>query len=114
MLFDFIDSLSPSVSEPDLPLELKKLMQALCCELCNVKLNSPITAKIHYDSKVHEKKVRLWLEEWTKTTGNPIPERLIVSVEHSGNSFDSFIEQNIFLGKQKRVHRCKYFSLCYM
>lgn len=60
--------------DANLPNDLKKLLQALFCELCNVKLNSPITAKIHYESKVHEKKVRHWLDEWSKRTGNPIPE----------------------------------------
>lgn len=60
--------------DADLPADLKKLLQPLYCELCKVQLNSPITAKIHYESKVHEKKVRNWLDEWSKQTGNPIPE----------------------------------------
>lgn len=59
--------------DSNLPPELRKLMQALHCELCNVKLNSSITAKIHYDSKVHDKKVRNWLQEWSIKTGKPLP-----------------------------------------
>lgn len=58
-----------------LPPELTQLTQALFCALCNSKLNSSITAKVHYDSKVHERKVRNWLTEWATKTGNPIPER---------------------------------------
>lgn len=69
----------PHKVDASLPPEIKKLMQALCCELCNVKLNSSISAKAHYDSKVHEKKVRQWLLEWAGKTGQPIPERPEVS-----------------------------------
>lgn len=82
LLFVFADPVPVSVphkAADQIPPELKKLMQPLCCELCNIKSNSPISAKIHYDSKVHEKKVRHWLLEWSSRTGNPVPERAAVS-----------------------------------
>lgn len=73
LLFVFADPVPVSVphkAADQIPPELKKLMQPLCCELCNIKSNSPISAKIHYDSKVHEKKVRHWLLEWSSRTGS--------------------------------------------
>lgn len=39
---------------PDFPDELKKMFNALHCVLCDVKVNSPISAKMHYTSKVRE------------------------------------------------------------
>lgn len=38
--------------DPDFPDELKKMFNALHCVLCDVKVNSPISAKMHYTSKV--------------------------------------------------------------
>lgn len=38
--------------DPNFPDELKKLFNALHCVLCDVKVNSPISAKMHYSSKV--------------------------------------------------------------
>lgn len=66
---------NPPKSDANLPPEIRKLMQALFCALCNAQLNSSISAKTHYDSKVHERKVRNWLEVWSAETGNPMPER---------------------------------------
>lgn len=66
--------------DANLPPELKKLMFPLNCELCDVKFNSPVTAKIHYESRAHEKKVKPWLEEWAKKTGNPLPQLVSVSI----------------------------------
>lgn len=60
-----------------IPAELKKLILPLCCELCSTKLNSPISAKMHYESKNHEKKVNAWLGEWSERTGEPIPKRTV-------------------------------------
>ncbi|XP_055693910.1 zinc finger matrin-type protein 3-like [Lutzomyia longipalpis] len=61
--------------EEDLPAELKSLMRPLCCDLCNVKLNSVLTANMHYESKNHDKKINNWLLEWSKKTGQPPPKR---------------------------------------
>lgn len=61
--------------DSDLPDELKKKFQALHCLLCDAKMNSPISAKMHYESKQHDKKVHNWLSEWAKQTGAPMPKR---------------------------------------
>ncbi|XP_055708818.1 zinc finger matrin-type protein 3-like [Phlebotomus papatasi] len=59
----------------DLPEELKSLMSPLNCNLCNVKINSVLTANMHYESKNHEKKINNWLQDWSKKTGQPVPKR---------------------------------------
>lgn len=66
--------LEPMTFDAKLPADIKKLFKPLFCELCNVVLNSPVTAKCHYESKVHERKVRYWLDDWSKRTGLPVPE----------------------------------------
>lgn len=58
-----------------LPEELIKLFKPLCCDLCETKLNSPSTARLHYESKNHEKKINKWLSTWAEETGEPIPKR---------------------------------------
>lgn len=63
-----------------LPDELVKLFKPLCCDLCSTKLNSPITARHHYESKNHEKKTTAWLAEWSLRSGEPVPKRNKVSV----------------------------------
>lgn len=62
-------------SETGLPPELTKLILPLSCELCSAKMNSSISAKTHYDSKQHDKKVNAWLQDWSKETGEPMPKR---------------------------------------
>lgn len=62
-----------------LPEELIKLFKPLCCDLCAAKLNSPSTARLHYESKNHEKKINNWLLGWSEKTGEPIPKRPSVS-----------------------------------
>lgn len=60
-----------------LPSDLLKLIQPLCCELCSAKLNSPTSAKMHYESRNHDKKINAWLLQWSTTTGEPMPKRSI-------------------------------------
>ncbi|XP_031622680.1 zinc finger protein 346-like [Contarinia nasturtii] len=62
-------------SAEGLPEELIKLFKPLCCDLCSTKLNSPSTARLHYESKNHEKKINHWLLEWSERTGEPVPKR---------------------------------------
>ncbi|XP_062555868.1 zinc finger protein 385B-like [Armigeres subalbatus] len=57
------------------PPELKKLFKDMDCGLCKSKMNSHISANVHYQSKVHEKKVIQWLSEWCESTGTPMPYR---------------------------------------
>lgn len=64
-----------------LPAELTKLMLPLACDLCTIKMNSNMSAKMHYDSKNHDKKVNAWLLEWSKKTGEPLPKRGKVSTD---------------------------------
>ncbi|XP_063695494.1 zinc finger protein 385C-like isoform X2 [Culicoides brevitarsis] len=71
--------------DPALPDELKKLFNALHCVLCDVKVNSPISAKMHYSSKTHEKKINQWLIDYCKRTGASMPkrQRKVTSIEEA-------------------------------
>lgn len=66
-------------SAEGLPEELIKMFKPLCCDLCSAKLNSPSTARLHYESKNHEKKINNWLAAWSGRTGEPCPKRQAVS-----------------------------------
>lgn len=66
-------------SAEGLPDELVKLFKPLCCDLCSAKLNSPSTARLHYESRNHEKKINHWLAGWSeRNPGEPIPKRQAV------------------------------------
>lgn len=65
-------------SAEGLPDELVKLFKPLCCDLCSAKLNSPSTARVHYESRNHEKKINHWLAGWAERTGEPLPKRQAV------------------------------------
>lgn len=43
------------------PKELNELIHPLACDLCNIKMNSRIIAKDHYQSKAHDKHISAWL-----------------------------------------------------
>ncbi|XP_052872620.1 uncharacterized protein LOC128278026 [Anopheles cruzii] len=58
-----------------LPEDLKKLFKELQCDLCRTRMNSHISANIHYQSKSHEKKINQWLKEYCTQTGTPMPVR---------------------------------------
>ncbi|XP_053684950.1 uncharacterized protein LOC128734677 [Sabethes cyaneus] len=57
------------------PLELKQLFEPLNCSLCKCRMNSHISANVHYHSMVHEKKIVQWLKEWCERTKTPMPHR---------------------------------------
>lgn len=61
--------------EDSYPDDLKTLIQAYDCQLCSVKMNSATSARMHYESKNHDKKINSWLLEWSKKTGEPVPKR---------------------------------------
>ncbi|XP_035901804.1 uncharacterized protein LOC118507434 isoform X2 [Anopheles stephensi] len=58
-----------------LPQELKLLFGDFHCNLCRTRMNSHISANIHYQSKSHEKKINQWLKEYCEDTGTPMPVR---------------------------------------
>lgn len=69
------------------PEELKAMFKDLDCGLCKCKMNSHISANVHYQSKVHEKKIIQWLKDWCERTGTPMPyraRRKVVQVEPVG------------------------------
>ena len=55
-----------------IPEEVLQKCKPLYCELCSVNLNSVIQAKMHYEGKGHDKKVRFALQAWAKQN-NCIP-----------------------------------------
>uniref|UniRef100_A0A182P019 C2H2-type domain-containing protein n=1 Tax=Anopheles epiroticus TaxID=199890 RepID=A0A182P019_9DIPT len=58
-----------------LPADLKQLFGEFHCNLCRTRMNSHISANIHYQSKAHEKKINQWLKEYCSETGTPMPVR---------------------------------------
>lgn len=78
--FVWIFAFSVMPTAEGLPEELIKLFKPLCCDLCAAKLNSPSTARLHYESKNHEKKINNWLSTWAEQTGEPIPKRPSVCI----------------------------------
>uniref|UniRef100_A0A182IUQ3 Uncharacterized protein n=1 Tax=Anopheles atroparvus TaxID=41427 RepID=A0A182IUQ3_ANOAO len=62
--------------ETMLPADLKNLFKEFQCDLCRTRMNSHISANIHYQSKSHEKKITQWLKEYCADTGTPMPVRV--------------------------------------
>lgn len=83
-----------------LPEDLVKLFKPLCCDLCGTKLNSPSTARLHYESKNHEKKINNWLSTWAEKTGEPLPKRPSVRIVVFVNHFECcdiiLFDENIY------------------
>lgn len=92
-IFFFTFSVMPSAE--GLPEELVKLFKPLCCDLCSAKLNSPSTARLHYESKNHEKKINHWLTGWSeRNPGEPLPKRQAVCFKYQLRNFRFFFLQN--------------------
>ncbi|XP_065365178.1 zinc finger protein 346-like isoform X1 [Calliphora vicina] len=54
------------------PDELNSLIHPLSCDLCNIKMNSRMIAKDHYESKAHDKHISSWLlKNYTENGINP-------------------------------------------
>ncbi|XP_065365179.1 zinc finger protein 346-like isoform X2 [Calliphora vicina] len=54
------------------PDELNSLIHPLSCDLCNIKMNSRMIAKDHYESKAHDKHISSWLlKNYTEKGINP-------------------------------------------
>lgn len=73
-LISFLFLVNPD-DEQLLPTELKQLFGEFHCNLCRTRMNSHISANIHYQSKAHEKKINQWLKEYCAETGTPVPVR---------------------------------------
>lgn len=56
-----------------LPSELLSQCRPLMCDLCSVKLNSPVQAKMHYEGKSHDKRARHFLQSWALQSKQGIP-----------------------------------------
>lgn len=54
-----------------LPTDLTKLFLPLFCELCGIHSNSPISARAHYTSVGHDKKIKAWLVKREQEMGEP-------------------------------------------
>ncbi|KAG7167477.1 zinc finger matrin-type protein 3-like isoform X2 [Homarus americanus] len=59
----------PVEFDPNLPEELVAKFHNNSCELCDVKLNSRIQAKNHYEGKQHRKKVKNYIIEHARKDG---------------------------------------------
>jgi hypothetical protein len=66
--------------EDTYPDELKKLMKPLVCDLCDSKMNSVVSSKMHYQSKIHEKKISAWIDSWYAKTGERIERKRVRTV----------------------------------
>nr|XP_027226993.1 zinc finger matrin-type protein 3-like isoform X2 [Penaeus vannamei] len=56
----------PVELDPDLPEELVSKFHNNSCELCDVRLNSRVQAKNHYEGKQHKKKVKNYIDMLAK------------------------------------------------
>ncbi|XP_069939788.1 zinc finger matrin-type protein 3 isoform X2 [Cherax quadricarinatus] len=65
----------PVELDPNLPKELVAKLHNNCCDLCDVKLNSRIQAKNHYEGKQHRKKVKNYIIEKARKEDQP-PEKM--------------------------------------
>ena len=69
-----------------MPEFLKNKCKPLYCELCSVNLNSIIQAKMHYEGKGHEKKVRFALQTWAKENDTVPPKKAGTSTQEKVES----------------------------
>lgn len=58
-----------------LPVDLTKLFLPLFCGLCGIHSNSPISAKAHYDSIGHDKRIDAFLLKREQEMGEPAPKK---------------------------------------
>ena len=75
-----------------MPDFLKNKCKPLYCELCSVNLNSIIQAKMHYEGKGHEKKVRFALQTWAKENGTVPPKKIPPSTSSTAVTAQSNID----------------------
>ncbi|XP_030754486.1 zinc finger matrin-type protein 3-like [Sitophilus oryzae] len=85
---NIFESTAPDIADSSLPKDLKLLFQPLFCKLCTAQLSSNQSAKMHYKSKNHEKKIRKWLIEYSEKSGEPLHKRARVSNEKQSEGAD--------------------------
>ncbi|XP_023334763.1 uncharacterized protein LOC111706191 [Eurytemora carolleeae] len=61
-----------------LPDELLQLVRPSRCELCLLDLSSNIVATSHLNGKNHDKKVKVWLDEYCKRNGKDVPKKKVL------------------------------------
>ena len=82
------------VYDKPIPDEILFKCKPLYCELCAVNLNSVIQAKMHYEGKGHEKKVRYNLTTWAKANGQTPPCKKAKSGEGTSSQYTNFETNN--------------------
>ncbi|CAG0884678.1 unnamed protein product [Cyprideis torosa] len=56
-----------------MPKELEDMLQASQCQLCMIRLNSMIQARMHYESRIHHKKVKQYMIRYCREQGIRLP-----------------------------------------
>lgn len=84
-----VHEIVPDLQDDSLPKDLKVLFQPLFCKLCSAKLTSNMTAKMHYKSKNHEKKIKKWLVDYAGKSGEPLHPRAQASGDKVKFTFDN-------------------------
>lgn len=79
-----------------LPGELLLLFQPLFCKLCMFQLSGNSMAKLHYQSKNHDKKVRTWLISYSERTGQPLHKRATMPRLKKGDAVSKIIFSELF------------------
>ncbi|KAK7025295.1 hypothetical protein SK128_028310 [Halocaridina rubra] len=79
----------PVELDPNLPPELVSLLHNNHCELCNVKLNSRIQSKNHYEGKPHKKKVKHFILENGRKEGESAAKIPKIDVSSSKKKSDT-------------------------
>ncbi|XP_060533751.1 zinc finger matrin-type protein 3-like [Cylas formicarius] len=72
---NIFQSTVPDLVDNTLPKDLKLLFQPLFCKLCSTQFSSNNNAKMHYQSKNHEKKIKKWLIDYSEKSGEPLHKR---------------------------------------
>lgn len=94
-----VHEIVPDLQDDSLPKDLKVLFQPLFCKLCSAKLTSNMTAKMHYKSKNHEKKIKKWLVDYAEKSGEPLHPRAQASGDKVKFTFDKLVSKLIFKTK---------------
>ncbi|CAG0878979.1 unnamed protein product [Darwinula stevensoni] len=95
---------TPPAEDPPLPQELIDQMKPKHCMLCDIKLNSDIQAKMHYEGKQHLKKVRNFMINHCRQNKLPLPTKFRVDQKTSPN--EQAARQRLQLNEESDLY-CK-------